>query len=74
MNLPNYWYASGSDGSLSEYHSLYARKILIWRNFFHLRPFFGAKLRVLRVFDLLLPNAAMNLSNFWYGSFSNGLP
>ena len=34
---------------------------------------FWPKLRVLRDFDLLLPNAAMNLSNFWYESFSNGL-
>ena len=32
-----------------------------------------AKLTVLRVFDLQLPNAAMNLPNFWYRSCSYGL-
>ena len=41
MNLPNFWYGSCSDGSLSENHTLYAGKILIWRNLVHLRPFFG---------------------------------
>ena len=29
------------------------------------------KLTVLRVFDLQLPNAAMNLPNFWYGTSLN---
>ena len=41
MNLPNFWYGSCSDGPLSENHTLYAWKILIWRNLVHLRPFFG---------------------------------
>ena len=41
MNLPNFWYGSCSYGFHSEYHPQYARKILIWRNFGHLRPKFG---------------------------------
>ena len=49
-------------------------KAKIWTFFGQNLAIFWQKLRVLRVFDLLLPNAAMNLSNFWYGSFSNGLP
>ena len=41
MNLPNFWYGSCFDGPLSENHTLYAGKILIWQNLVHLRPFFG---------------------------------
>ena len=41
MNLPNFWYGSCSYGPLSENHTLYGGKILIWRNLVHLRPFFG---------------------------------
>ena len=41
MNLPNFWYGSCSYGLLWENHTLYAGKILIWRNLVHLRPFFG---------------------------------
>ena len=36
------------------------------------KAIFWPKLTVLRVFDLKLPNAAMNLPNFWYGSCSYG--
>ena len=36
------------------------------------KAIFWPKLTVLRVFDLQLPNAAMNLPNFWYGSCSYG--
>ena len=39
MNLPNFWYGSCSYGPLSENHTLYAGKILIWGNLVHLRPF-----------------------------------
>ena len=55
MNLLNFWDGSCSYGPLCENHNLYAGKILIWRNFGHLRPKFGhfwPKLTVLRVFDL----------------------
>ena len=41
MNLPNFWYGSCSYGPLWENHTLYAGKILIWRNFGNLRPKFG---------------------------------
>ena len=37
----------------------------IWPFVANFRP----KLTVLKVFGLLLPNAAMNLPNFWYGSY-----
>ena len=40
-NFPNFWYGSCSYGLFCENHTLYARKILIWRNFGHLRPKFG---------------------------------
>ena len=36
-------------------------------------PVFLPKLTVLKVFDLQLPNAAINLPNFWYGSCSYGV-
>ena len=41
MNLPNFLYGSCSYGPPCEIHTLYAGKILIWRNFGHLRPKFG---------------------------------
>ena len=41
MNLPNFWYGRCSYGHLWENHTLYAGKILIWRNLVHIRPFFG---------------------------------
>ena len=76
MNLPNFWYESCSYGFLWGNHTLYAWKVLTWQVFGHLRQKFGhfwPKLTVLRVFDLQLPNATMNLPNFWYGSYSHGL-
>ena len=39
MHFPNFWYGSCSFDPLSENHTLYAGKILIWRNLVHLRPF-----------------------------------
>ena len=44
-------YGSCSDGPLSENHTLYAGKILIWRNFVHLRPF----LSKIDIFNSFLP-------------------
>ena len=41
MNLPSFLYGSCSYGVLWENHTLYAWKILIWRNFGHLRRKFG---------------------------------
>ena len=37
MNLPNFWYGSCSYGVLLENHTLYAGKILVWRNFGHFK-------------------------------------
>ena len=40
MNLPNFWYGSCSYVPLSENHTLYAGKNLIWRNLDHYVVFF----------------------------------
>ena len=37
MNLPNFWYGSCSYGVLWKNHTLYAGKILVWRNFGHFK-------------------------------------
>ena len=74
MNLLNFWYASCSYGPPWENHTLYAGKILIWQVYDHLRPKFGnfwPNLTALRVFDLQLPYAVINLPNFWYGTSLN---
>ena len=55
MNLPNFWYGSCSYGPLSENHTLYAGKILIWRNFGHLRPKFGHFLAKIDSFESFWP-------------------
>ena len=41
INFHNFWYGNYPCGLLWENHTLYAEKILIWRNFGHLRPKFG---------------------------------
>ena len=38
MNLSNFWYGSCSYGVLWENHTLYAGKILVWRNFGPFNP------------------------------------
>ena len=45
-------------------------KILTWPKFGHLLQKILAKIDNLRVYDLLLSNAAMNHLYFWYGIFS----
>ena len=55
MNLPNFWYGSFSYGPLWENYTLYAGKILIWRNFGHLRPKFVHFLAKIDSFESFWP-------------------
>ena len=73
INFYNFWYGNSPCVLLWENHSVYAGKILTWPKFGHLLPKFLAKIDNLRVYDLLLSNAAMNHLYFWYGIFSYGL-
>ena len=68
------WYGRCSYGLLWENHTLYSWKILIWRNFGHLRQKFGQFLAKIDCFESswrITSKLAMNIPNFWYGNSLN---
>ena len=54
-SIPNFWYGSCSYGVLWENHTLYAGKILVWRNFSHFKAKIWPFLSKIVIFECFWP-------------------